>query len=172
MITRIALTLIGILLIHSIGFSQTNSSRQRSQSATPTPTPTPASKARLAPAPVPVQSKPMPTPSMRTQQLRPAMTPALIQPTPTPVPPPDIKTYLDRYLANAKDNRFHITMKGKDLGLTPFHVWPQKSTGINTTSTCIDMRSDQGVVYDIDFLTTGAQVTAIRLHKINGESVR
>lgn len=102
------------------------------------------------------------------------MTPALTQaqPTPPPVPPPDVRVYLDRYLAGSKDKKFHITVNGKDVGLTPFHVWAQKSTGINTTSTCIDMRSDEGRVFDIDFLTTGAQVSSIRLHKINGESVR
>jgi len=31
------------------------------------------------------------------------------------------------------------------------------------------MRSDQGRVYDIEFLTTGAQVTAIRIQRVNGE---
>jgi hypothetical protein len=92
-----------------------------------------------------------------------------VRPTPTPVPPPDVKAYLDRQLANSKDKKFHMTINGKDLALTPFHVWRQKSTGPNTTSTSISMRSDDGRVYDINFVTTGAQVTAIQLHRVNGE---
>jgi hypothetical protein len=88
------------------------------------------------------------------------------------VPPPDIKAYLDRQVANSKDKKFHLTGNGKDLALTPFHVWAQKSTGVNSTSTCIDMRSDDGRVYDIDFVTTGAQVSGIKVHRINGELVR
>jgi hypothetical protein len=98
--------------------------------------------------------------------------PPPIKPTPTPVPPPDVKAYLDGQLAKSKDQKFHMTVNGGDLALTPFHVWPQKSTGPNSTSTCVDMRSDQGRVYDIDFITTGAQVSSIRIHKINGEAVR
>jgi hypothetical protein len=107
-------------------------------------------------------------------QLKPSPTPAPTQarPTPTPVPPPDVKAYLDRQVANSKDQKFHLTANGKDLALTPFHVWAQKSTGPNSTSTCIDMKSDNGTIYDIDFVTTGAQVSSIRIHRINGEAVR
>ena len=88
------------------------------------------------------------------------------------MPPPDVKAYLDKQIASSKDQKFHMNVNGKDLALTPFHVWMQKSTGIGTTSTCIDMRSDEGRVYDIDFLTTGAQVSSIRIHRVNGEAVR
>lgn len=65
-----------------------------------------------------------------------------------------------------------MTVNGGDLALTPFHYWPQKSTGPNTTSTYISMRSDEGRVYDIEVVTTGAQVTGIRIARINGEAVR
>jgi hypothetical protein len=34
------------------------------------------------------------------------------------------------------------------------------------------MRSDEGRVYDIEFVTTGAEVTGIKINRINGESVR
>ena len=112
-------------------------------------------------APAPTQSRPTATP-----------TPTQAKPTPTPVPPPDVKAYLDRQVANSKDKKFHFTVNGKDLALTPFHVWTQKSTGANTTSTCIDMRSDDDKIYDIDFVTTGPQVTSIKIHRINGESLR
>ena len=65
-----------------------------------------------------------------------------------------------------------MTVNGNDLALTPFHTWPQKSTGINSTSTAVSMRSDEGRVYDIVFRTTGAQVTGIKINKINGETLR
>ena len=146
MITRIIVLTVASLLVTSIVFSQMKYSRGRAPAPTPSATQSPA----LAQRPAPAQSKP----------------------TPTPVPPPDVKAYLDRQVANSKDKKFHFTVNGKDLALAPFHVWAQKSTGSNTTSTCIDMKSDDGRIYDIDFVTTGPQVTSIKIHKINGESLR
>ena len=102
----------------------------------------------------------------------PSPAPIPVRPTPTPVPPPDINAYLNRQLASSKDKKFHLNANGKDLPLTPFHVWASKSTGFNTSSTHIDMKSDEGRIYDIEFMTTGAQVTNIRVHRINGEEVR
>src|SRR5439155_26302700 len=124
------------------------------------------SRAR-APSPTPAATQ-SPAPA----QSRPTATPAQSKPTPTPVPPPDVKAYLDRQVANSKDKKFHFTVNGKDLALIPFHVWAQKITGSTTTSTCIDMKSDDGRIYDIDFVTTGPQVTGIKVHKINGEALR
>jgi hypothetical protein len=106
----------------------------------------------------PIQPRAMPTPA-----------PAPVKPTPTPVPPPDVRVYLDHQIANSKDQKFHMNVNGKDLALTPFHFWPQRTTGFNATSTSISMRSDEGRVYDIEFLTTGAQVTSIRIQRVNGE---
>jgi hypothetical protein len=140
----------------------------------PAPIPTPAKQTYLQPQ-KPAVTLPSPQQTFRQAQMPPpAMTPAPIpvKPTPTPVPPPDVKAYLDRQVANSQDKKFHMTVNGKDLALTPFHVWAQKSTGPNSTSTCIDMKSDEGRIYDIDFVTTGAQVSGIRIHKINGEAVR
>ena len=125
-------------------------------------------------APVQGRVQPNPTPALALIPPKGAATPAPlpVKPTPTPVPPPDVKAYLDKQIASSKDQKFHMNVNGKDLALTPFHVWMQKSTGVGTTSTCIDMRSDEGRVYDIDFLTTGAQVSSIRIHRVNGEAVR
>ena len=126
------------------------------------------------PKPTPISARVQPTPALALIPPRVGSTPAPapVQPTPPPVPPPDVKAYLDKQVASSKDQKFHMNVNGKDLALTPFHVWPQKSTGVGTTSTCIDMRSDEGRIYDIDFLTTGAQVSSIRIHRINGEAVR
>jgi hypothetical protein len=154
---------------------QTQSSTAPRGNATPPPTQSkpafiPSQKTGRTPAPSPMPQRMMPGQA----QLKPSPTPAPTQarPTPTPVPPPDVKAYLDRQVANSKDQKFHLTANGKDLALTPFHVWSQKSTGPNSTSTCIDMKSDDGRIYDIDFVTTGAQVSSIRIHRINGEAVR
>jgi hypothetical protein len=193
MITRIIVSTVASLFVASITFSQMKYSRANSQKPTPTPTPTttpaqaqsPAPPRRAMPAatqskatPVAAQNQPkqMPPPRTFATSVQPKASPTLAatvaKPTPTPVPPPDVNAYLDRQVANSKDKKFHMTVNGKDLALTPFHVWAQKSTGADSTSTCIDMRSDDGRIYDIDFVTTGPQVTGIKIHKINGESVR
>jgi hypothetical protein len=127
------------------------------------------------PSQVPAQrtfapQQPAPTPIQPRIVATPAPTPA--KPTPTPVPPPDVKAYVDKQVGNSKDKKFHMTVNGKDLPLTPFHFWAARSTGFNTTSTHIDMRGDDGRVYDIEFATTGAQISSIRIHRINGEAVR
>jgi hypothetical protein len=159
MITRLILVTVAASFVAPFTFGQMKYSRARSPSPSPAATQSPAPAQRTSP--LAAQPKPSPTPA-----------PTQAKPTPTPVPPPDVKAYLDRLVATSKDKKFHFTMNGKDLALTPFHVWAQKSTGANTTSTCIDMKSDDGRIYDIDFVTTGPQVTGIKLHKINGEAVR
>jgi hypothetical protein len=169
--TRIVVSTYALLCLASIGFGQMKYSRSNSQKPTPTPTPAPLQ----AQSPAPQQrtvSAPRITPAPLQQKALPTPAPTIAKSTPTPVPPPDVKAYLDRQVANSKDQKFHFTVNGKDLALTPFHVWRQKSTGAGSTSTCIDMRGDDGRIYDIDFMTTGAQVTGIRIHKINGEALR
>ena len=190
MVTRIIVSTIASLFVASIAFSQMKYSRSRAPSPSPTPSPTPSAtpQQRIMPTSSQVRANPPsslpktvqattqskalpPQPQAQMKQLS-TPPPAPIKPTPTPVPPPDVKAYLDRQVANSKDKKFHMTVNGKDLALTPFHVWAQKSTGANSTSTCIDMKSDDGRIYDIDFVTTGPQVTGIKIHKINGEALR
>ena len=149
---------------------------------TPIPPRIPAQRTMAAPQPgtTPMQPRIVATPAPPARAFRQgqvpsqAMTPAPIpvKPTPTPVPPPDVNAYLDRQVGQSKDKKFHMTVNGKDLPLTPFHVWAQRSTGFNTSSTHVDMRSDEGRIYDIEFTTSGAQITNIRIHRINGETVR
>jgi hypothetical protein len=137
------------------------------------PQPSPTAQPRIQTT---SQGRPM-VPQTQAQQPRqmpqmppPTPAPPPPKPTPTPVPPPDVKAYLDRQLKS--DQKFHMTVNGGDLALTPFHVWPQKSSGPNSTSTSVSMRGPDGRVYDIEFLTTGAQVSSIRINRINGEAVR
>ena len=197
----IAAVAISIVAPFAFGQMKYSRPRSQSPTPSPTPTPTPQSQQRVAPmqtqSPMPLQrtmppprGKPMlipPKEASVTAPIQPKPTPALAlippkvtstpapasaKPTATPVPPPDVNAYLDRQIANSKDKKFHMTVNGKDLALAPFHVWPQKSTGPNTTSTSISMRSDEGRVYDIEFVTAGAQVSGIRIQRINGEAVR
>jgi hypothetical protein len=165
MITRIIVSTVASLFVAKITFSQMKYSRTNSPAPTPTPKTTPVQAQSPAPprrtTTTPIQPRPSSTPA-----------PTEVKPTPTPVPPPDVKAYLDRQVANSKDKKFHFKVNGKDLALTPFHVWAQKSTGADSTSTCIDMKSDDGRIYDIDFVTTGPQVTGVKIHKINGEALR
>jgi len=159
LITRIIIAIVVTSLVTPVAFGQMKYSRGRVPSPTPAATQSPAPAQR--PSPAPTQSRATATPA-----------PNQAKPTPAPVPPPDVKAYLDRQVANSKDKKFHFIVNGKDLALTPFHVWAQKSTGADSTSTCIDMKSDDGRIYDIDFVTIGPQVTGIKLHKINGEPLR
>ena len=159
MIIRIIIAVVAASFVTPFAFGQMRYSRARAPSPTPAATQSPAPAQRASPAPT--QSRPTAT-----------AVPTQAKTTPTPVPPPDVKAYLDRQVANSKDKKFHFTVNGKDLALTPFHVWAQKSTGADSTSTCIDMKSDDGRIYDIDFVTTGPQVTSIKIHRINGESLR
>ena len=187
MTTRLIIAFAIASFVSPIAFSQMKYSRANSQKPTPTPTPKTTAVQTQPPTssqkttPVPAQSPapqqrttwaPRTTPAPLQQKASPTPASTVAKPTPTPVPPPDVKAYLDRQVANSKDKKFHMTVNGKDLALTPFHVWAQKSTGADSTSTCIDMKSDEGRIYDIDFVTTGAQVTGIKIHKINGEAVR
>jgi hypothetical protein len=171
MTTRVIIAFAIASFVSPIALSQMKYSRANSASPTPTPKTTPVP----AQSPAPQQrttSAPRTTAAPLQQKATPAPAPTVAKPTPTPVPPPDVKAYLDRQVANSKDKKFHMTVNGKDLALTPFHVWAQKSTGPNSTSTCIDMKSDDGKIYDIDFVTTGPQVSGVKIHKINGEALR
>src|SRR4029077_17926532 len=172
MITRIIASTVASLFVASIAFSQMKYGRENSQKPTPTPTPTAQHKTVPASAQIPAkqsltppqramqaatqpkatsvaaQNQPKQMPPAKTlaasvqPKASPTPAPTVTKPTPTPVPPPDVKAYLDRQLASYKDKKFHMTVNGKDLALTPFHVWAQKSTGADSTSTCIDMKSD------------------------------
>ena len=199
-IAAIAASIVAPVTFGQMKYSRPRS-QSPTPSPTPTPTPQSQQQQRLVPvraqSPMPQQRTVLPQPgrpmlippkeAAGTTTIQPRSTPALAvipprltstpaptpaKPTATPVPLPDVNAYLDRQIANSKDKKFHMTVNGRDLALTPFHVWPQKNSGPNTTSTSISMRSDEGKVYDIEFVTAGAQVTGIRIQRINGEAMR
>jgi len=81
------------------------------------------------------------------------------------VMPQGVKGYLDEQLANSKDKKFHVSLNGKDLALTPVKI---HEGGKSTTP--VDMKAADGKVYEIDFTTSNGQVTGARVGKINGKA--
>jgi hypothetical protein len=86
------------------------------------------------------------------------------------VMPVGVKGYLDEQVANSKDKKFHVAVNGKDLALTPvtFHQEQKLSGGKATTA--VDMKGADGKTYEIDFVTSGGQVTGAKVGKINGKA--
>jgi hypothetical protein len=81
------------------------------------------------------------------------------------VMPVGVKGYLDEQLANSKDKKFHVTLNGKDVALTPVKIHEAGSS-----VTPVDMKGADGRIYEIDFTTRNGQVTGARVGKINGKA--
>jgi len=84
--------------------------------------------------------------------------------------PVGVKGYLDNVMANSKDNKFHATLSGKNLALTPIKFHEEKKLGGGKATTAVDMRGVDGKIYEIDFVTSGDQVTSAKIGKVNGKA--
>jgi hypothetical protein len=84
--------------------------------------------------------------------------------------PVGVKGYLDSQIASSKDKKFHVALNGKDLALTPVKFGEEKKVGSGKSSTAVDMKSVDGKIYEIDFVTSGGQVTGASVGKVNGKS--
>ena len=84
--------------------------------------------------------------------------------------PVGVKGYLDSQIASSKDKKFHVALNGKDLALTPVKFHEDQKLGGNKSSTAVDMKSADGKIYEIDFVTSGGQVTGASVGKVNGKS--
>jgi len=84
--------------------------------------------------------------------------------------PVGVKSYLDSQIASSKDKRFHVALNGKDLALTPVKFHEDQKLGGNKSSTAVDMKSADGKIYEIDFVSSGGQVTGASVGKVNGKS--
>jgi len=84
--------------------------------------------------------------------------------------PVGVKGYLDSEIAGSKDKRFHVSMNGKDLALTPVKFHEERKLGGSKGSTAVDMKGTDGKVYEIDFVTSGTQVTGASVGKVNGKA--
>ena len=84
--------------------------------------------------------------------------------------PVGVKGYLDNVMANSKDNKFHATLSGKNLALTPIKFHEEKKLGGGKATTAVDMKGADGKIYEIDFVTSGDQVTNAKIGKVNGKA--
>ncbi len=84
--------------------------------------------------------------------------------------PVGVKGYLDSQIASSKDKKFHVALNGKDLALTPVKFHEDQKLGGNKSSTAVDMKSADGKIYEIDFVTSGGKVTGASVGKVNGKS--
>ena len=86
------------------------------------------------------------------------------------VMPVGVKGYLDSQIASSKDKKFHVALNGKDLALTPLKFGEDKKLGGGKSSTAVDMKGVDGKIYEIDFVSSGGQVTGASVGKVNGKS--
>jgi hypothetical protein len=86
-----------------------------------------------------------------------------------------LKKFISGYAAKSPDNKFHIPFQRKDLALDLVKVHDDRfsTLGGNKYFACVDMKGNDGRMYDIDFfmnLQPGKlTVTETSVHKINGK---
>lgn len=85
-------------------------------------------------------------------------------------PPVGVKGYLDNVITNSKDHRFHMSVNGNDLPLTPVKFHEEQKLGGTKSAMAVDMRSADGKIYEINFVLSGEQVTGGKIVKINGKA--
>jgi hypothetical protein len=83
--------------------------------------------------------------------------------------PQGVKGYLDQQLATSKDKKFHVSLNGKDLALTPIKIH-EEGKGSGKATVPVEMKGTDGKTYEIDFTTSNGQVTGARVGKVNGKS--
>jgi hypothetical protein len=109
------------------------------------------------------QSQPPQQPSSGSQQNTTTTTTKTVMPV-------GVKGYLDSQMASSKDKKFHVALNGKDLALTPVKFGSEKKLGGGKSSTAVDMKGADGKIYQIDFVSSGGQVTGASVGKVNGKS--
>ena len=83
--------------------------------------------------------------------------------------PQGVKGYLDQQLATANDKKFHVSLNGKDLALTPIKIH-EEGKGSGKATVPVEMKGADGKTYEIDFTMSNGQVTGARVGKVNGKS--
>jgi hypothetical protein len=84
--------------------------------------------------------------------------------------PSGVRGYIDSQMASSTDKKLHVTLGGKDLALTLIKIHDERASklGGGKSSTPVDMKGADGKTYEIDFITSGGQVTNASVHKVNG----
>jgi hypothetical protein len=70
-----------------------------------------------------------------------------------------VKGYLDSQMASSSDKKFHLTVQGKDLALTPTRIHEAKKLDARKSATVVDMKAADGKMYEVEFETSNGQVT-------------
>jgi hypothetical protein len=91
----------------------------------------------------------------------------------------DISAGIKRHIASDRkksgDKKFHVSYQGRDLALDLLKVHDDRlsSLGGGKYFACVDMKTTDGTIYDIDFFMAGQpgsmRVTETSVHKINGK---
>ena len=84
--------------------------------------------------------------------------------------PKGVKEYLDQQMAGSGDKKFHVALNGKDLPLTPTQFHQETKLGGAKSAMAVDMKGNDGKVYEIDFVMTNGQVTGAKVSKVNGKA--
>ena len=111
----------------------------------------------------PPQSQPPPQVSRGESQTQPTKKTTTTTPT-------GVKGYLDSQIAGSKDKKFHVSLNGNDLALTPVRFHGETKLGGGKGAMAVDMKGVDGKVYEIDFVTSGGQVTGAKVGKVNGKA--
>jgi hypothetical protein len=86
-----------------------------------------------------------------------------------------LKEFISGYAAKSPDKKFHIPFQRKDLALDLVKVHDDRfsSLGRNKYFACVDMKGNDGKIYDIDFFMIvqpdKLTVSETSVHKINGK---
>ena len=83
--------------------------------------------------------------------------------------PQGVKGYLEQQMASSKDKKFHVSLNGKDVPLTPIKIHEEKKMGGNKSSAVVDMKDAAGKIYEIDFVLSGGQVTGASFGKAKAQ---
>ena len=81
-----------------------------------------------------------------------------------------VKGYLDSQIASSSDKKFHLSVKGKDLTLTPIKIHEAKQAASGKSSTLVDMKAADGKMYQVEFETSNRQVTGAFLLAVKGKT--
>jgi hypothetical protein len=88
-----------------------------------------------------------------------------------------LKEFISSYAAKSADKKFHVSFQRKDLALDVVRVHDDRfsNLGGNKYFACVDMKGNDGKIYDIDFFMVvqadKLTITETAVHKINGKAL-
>jgi hypothetical protein len=118
----------------------------------------------------PQQSQSQQLPQTRTGASQAVMTQATMSSVST-----GLKEFINGYAAKSADKKFHVPYQRKDLALDLIKLHDDRfsSLGGDKYFACVDMKGNDGKIYDIDFFMvvqpSKLTVTETSVHKINGK---